>query len=71
MFPAGGSAPINVEYIAQRLNATVRYAKLGADLSGMLIRDGDRTIISVARSHAKVRQRFTIAHELGHLLLHP
>jgi Zn-dependent peptidase ImmA (M78 family) len=27
-------------------------------------------VIGVNKSHAVVRQRFTIAHELGHLLLH-
>lgn len=36
----------------------------------MLFRDARRTVIGVNASHAPTRQRFTIAHELGHLLLH-
>ena len=36
----------------------------------MLFRDSARTVIGVNSFHAPVRQRFTIAHEIGHLLLH-
>lgn len=36
----------------------------------MLYRDRDRSVIGVNSSHPLTRQRFTIAHELGHLLLH-
>ena len=39
-------------------------------MSGMLLRDGQEVIIGVNSSHAPTRQRFTIAHELGHLLMH-
>jgi Zn-dependent peptidase ImmA (M78 family) len=37
----------------------------------MLVRTDDVVVIGVDRSQAKHRQRFTIAHELGHLLMHP
>ncbi|WP_308101716.1 ImmA/IrrE family metallo-endopeptidase [Streptomyces sp. S07_1.15] len=42
------------------------------DVSGMLLRQDGRTpIVGVNDAHSAHRQRFTIAHELGHLLLHP
>lgn len=66
-----GRFPIPVEHIARHLGAEVREVDLEADLSGMLVRNRDRRIISVQRSHSDTRKRFTIAHELGHLLLHP
>ena len=40
------------------------------DIDGFLYRDSREAVIAVNRDRARVRQRFTIAHELGHLLLH-
>lgn len=40
------------------------------DLSGFFYREGERRVIGVNSTHPTVRQRFTIAHELGHFLLH-
>ncbi len=62
--------PVPVERLAERLGAEVRYEPLKGDLSGMLFREEGRTIIGVNALHPKSRQRFTIAHELGHLQLH-
>jgi Zn-dependent peptidase ImmA (M78 family) len=62
--------PIPVEYLAKRLGAEVRYEPLEGDLSGILFREEGRTIIGVNARHSKPRQRFTIAHEIGHLELH-
>lgn len=39
-------------------------------LSGMLFGEGDDVRIFVRASDSATRQRFTVAHELGHLLLH-
>ena len=39
------------------------------DISGFLY-PGKPPVIGVNKAHAQVRQRFTIAHELGHLKLH-
>lgn len=36
----------------------------------MLVRNGNRAIIGVNWDHHPNRQRFTIAHEIGHLILH-
>lgn len=62
--------PVPVERIARRLKAEVRYEPFDGELSGMLFREGERTIIGVNASHPKTRQRFTIAHELGHMMMH-
>lgn len=42
-----------------------------ANVSGILFRDSDHHVIGVNSAHPLVRQRFTIAHELGHRALHP
>ena len=62
--------PVPVERIARALGAEVRFAPHRGTLSGALYRDGGRVVIGVNALHPKTRQRFTIAHELGHLLLH-
>ena len=62
--------PIDVERVAARLGAEVVFEPMSRDLSGLLYRDGERTVIGVNSVHAPARQRFTIAHEVGHLVLH-
>jgi Zn-dependent peptidase ImmA (M78 family) len=62
--------PVPVERIARSLGAELRYLPYDGDLSGMIFRDGNRTVIGVNSLHHPNRQRFTIAHELGHMLLH-
>lgn len=62
--------PIDVVAIAHILQADVRFASLDDAVSGMLVQEKGRTIIGVNATHHEVRQRFTIAHELGHLTLH-
>lgn len=56
--------------LARACRATVELANLGEDVSGVLFSDGARAVIGVNWSHHPNRQRFTIAHELGHHLLH-
>jgi len=64
------SAPIPVERIAKALSAQVRFSPFDDELSGMIyVKDGV-PIIGVNSLHHPLRQRFTIAHELGHLELH-
>ena len=62
--------PIPVDNIAQSLGARLSYSPFDGDLAGMLIREGDDTVIGVNSLHHINRQRFTIAHECGHLVLH-
>jgi len=62
--------PVPVERIAKSLGARVYRKSLEGPISGFLDSDPERPVIGVNTHHATVRQRFTIAHELGHLLLH-
>lgn len=70
------SPPVPIDDIARGLGASLRYdAKLDReDLSGTLF--GSDTpppwaLITVNPMEPPTRQRFTIAHEIGHLMLHP
>ncbi len=61
---------IDVNRIARLEGVAVESADLGSEISGLLVRQGDRAIIGVNARHAATRQRFTVAHELGHYILH-
>src|SRR5689334_16313131 len=63
-------APVSVPKIAKAHRARIFYQSLKDDMSGFLYRDKDHSVIGVNTHHAPVRQNFTMAHELGHLLLH-
>ena len=64
------AVPVPVERIAKSLGIRVEYAPLDDELSGLAhIRD-DVPIIGINALHAPNRQRFTLAHELGHVRLH-
>jgi Zn-dependent peptidase ImmA (M78 family) len=65
-----GDPPVPVEQIAAARGAQLTYEAYAGDVSGLLYRDKDRVVIGVNATHAPTRQRFTIAHELGHLLMH-
>jgi Zn-dependent peptidase ImmA (M78 family) len=62
--------PVDVERLAGLRNASVVSDELDKGVSGALLRRTEGNVILVNRDHAHTRQRFTIAHELGHLLLH-
>lgn len=64
------SVPVDVEAVARKLGASVVYGDLEEDMSGFLLREKGVVTIAVNRSHHPNRQRFTIAHECGHLHLH-
>jgi Zn-dependent peptidase ImmA (M78 family) len=65
------SAPIPVEEIAQKYNIAIA-TTASEKFSGVLLRKEDGTsYIAVNDKESMVRQRFTIAHELGHYFLHP
>lgn len=63
--------PVPVLAIAKSYGIIVRFGPLPDDLSGFLVHEDDRTIIGVNSRQAKPRQTFTVAHELGHFVLHP
>lgn len=62
--------PIPVEAIAQKEGLQIRLEPLQSNLSGFLYRHQNQAILGANSLQARVRQRFTIAHELGHFLLH-
>ena len=68
-----GEPPIKVEEIATALNIIVVRRPYTAknNLAAMLVRDAGKVIIALNSNNDKKRQRFSIAHEIGHYLLHP
>jgi IrrE N-terminal-like domain len=70
------TAPVNVIALAHDLGLRVyQTSELSTDISGMIVKDKKRGgesgfAIYVNASHAPVRRRFTIAHEIAHYILH-
>ena len=64
--------PISVEEIARHRGVVVQKHSVEAKVSGFLYRNSanGQAVIGVNKLQHPNRQRFTIAHELGHLLLH-
>jgi Zn-dependent peptidase ImmA (M78 family) len=60
--------PEGPEKLAEHLKVTVRFSRLGG-CDGWCLTTGKRTIIHINSARAKTSQRFTLAHELGHLIL--
>lgn len=48
----------------------MRALDMEMDVAGVLYRQGDHKVIAVNQMHPLTRRRFTIAHEIGHLVLH-
>jgi Zn-dependent peptidase ImmA (M78 family) len=64
------TAPVNLEQLAAQLDVRVHYETLEDQAAGVLIVKGNQRHILVNKAHHPNRQRFTVAHELGHLVLH-
>jgi Zn-dependent peptidase ImmA (M78 family) len=64
------NAPVPVDRIAKGLGAQLRFSPLDEKLSGMIYISDNTPIIGVNSLHHPNRQRFSIAHEIGHLVLH-
>jgi Zn-dependent peptidase ImmA (M78 family) len=62
--------PVDVEKISRRLSVTVKPMDVKERISGVLVLKDEKATVGYNRSDARVRQRFTIAHELGHYMLH-
>lgn len=62
--------PVPVERLVQDIGARLKFEPFEGDVSGMLFRRGEEVVVGVNATHPLVRQRFTIAHELGHYFLH-
>jgi len=65
------TAPVKVGEIAKALGVRVVISELPRGVSGKLSRESeDHWVIRVNRHEHKNRQRFTIAHEIAHFVLH-
>lgn len=62
--------PVDAGRIARLEGIRVVEERLESEISGMLYRDGGRSIILVNQDDAPARKRFSVAHELGHYILH-
>lgn len=64
--------PVDLKRIANKLKAEIVPQHFPRDMgiSAILLKEGDHKVIAVNESHIKTRQRFSIAHEIGHLVLH-
>jgi Zn-dependent peptidase ImmA (M78 family) len=62
--------PVDIARLAESEGAAISYERLEDDLSGFFVPGRTRFVIGVNKWHPDTRQRFTIAHELGHYLLH-
>lgn len=62
--------PIDVAGAASALGLKIQYEQMTDEMSGYLERRGSEWVIGVNSFHSYVRQRFTLAHELAHFVLH-
>lgn len=61
---------IEITDIARKMGLKVMGTTLDKHISGFIKNINGQNIIYVNNIHAPVRQRFTVAHELGHFVLH-
>jgi len=61
--------PVPVESIVSSYGVHLKKGNLD-DVSGLIVRDGSNVTIGVNSEQSRTRQRFTIAHEFGHFILH-
>jgi len=62
--------PVPIDLVAHRLNLKTEASVLGDEISGLLVVEKKRGAIGYNSTHAPVRQRFTVAHEIGHYVMH-
>ena len=63
--------PVKLGALARELGvAAIKISSMRTGVSGQITRENGRYVIRVNRNEARERQRFTIAHELAHYLLH-
>ncbi len=62
--------PVKLGAIAKRLGIRALLSTLPRGISGQIGQENDGFVIRINRHEAKYRQRFTLAHEIAHYLLH-
>ncbi|WP_435016260.1 ImmA/IrrE family metallo-endopeptidase [Tundrisphaera sp. TA3] len=68
LFLANKHFPKGPEFISEMIGADLVFLPLG-NSTGWCIRRGNKSIITINSNDAPVRQRFTLAHEIAHLIL--
>lgn len=66
----GSRPPVNVSNIIKKLGLIHKEHDLGANVSGVLYIEKGTGIIGYNSGESPERRRFTLAHELGHYILH-
>ena len=64
------TVPTNLDRVLASLAVRVHEEEMEPDISGILIIKGEQRHVLLNKTHGESRKRFTIAHELGHLMLH-
>ncbi len=62
--------PVPVERIVREMGIAIEIVET-SEFAGSSDTNGNQATIRVNAADVRVRQRFTVAHELGHVLLHP
>lgn len=62
--------PVKLGAIAKDFGIEVKKATLAANISGQIKETDGKVTIKINRHDTKERQRYTLAHELSHFLLH-
>lgn len=66
----GAGYSTDVEGIAEHLGIDVVEYDFSDSISGVYCRKGEKQFLGVNKRHHRHRRRFTIAHEIGHYILH-
>ncbi|MBS0646935.1 MAG: ImmA/IrrE family metallo-endopeptidase [Verrucomicrobia bacterium] len=70
-FPtASEQLPVNIEHIVEKKGIRLLPFDFKEDISGVLMLENGEATIGYNLNEHRLRNRFTIAHELGHYLLH-
>jgi Zn-dependent peptidase ImmA (M78 family) len=62
--------PVNLDALAEKAGIRIKYGDFDDEMSGFAYQKGGIKYIGINETESLVRQRFTIAHELGHIFLH-
>lgn len=62
--------PVDLEKVARTLEVNVHFDTLEDKVSGVLVVKGEERNALINATHHSNRQRFSLAHEFGHLVLH-
>ncbi len=62
--------PVDLNALINAIGVEIRLDNFTESLSGFAYQKSGSRLIGVNRNDSRLRQRFTVAHELGHLFLH-